>query len=55
MAYDNYQDKNKAQALQNVVNWALTDGQKFSQELGYVPLPAKVVNKVQAEAKKISS
>ena len=55
MAYDNYQDKNKAQSLQNVINWALTDGQKFSQELGYVPLPAKVVNKVQAEAKKISS
>lgn len=55
MAYDNYPDKNKAQALQNVINWALTDGQKLGSELGYVPLPAKVVNKVQAEAKKISS
>jgi len=55
MAYDNYQDKNKAQALQNVIDWALTDGQKYSPELGYVPLPEKVVNRVKAEAKKIGS
>ena len=55
MAYDKYQDQNKAQALQNVINWALTDGQKFSSELGYVPLPEEVVNKVQAQAKKITS
>ncbi len=55
MAYNKYQDQNKAQALENVINWALTDGQKFSSELGYVPLPKEVVNKVQAQAKKISS
>jgi phosphate transport system substrate-binding protein len=55
MAYDNYQDKNKAQALENVVKWALTDGQQYTQELGYVPLPKEVVNKVQAQAEKITS
>lgn len=55
MAYDKYPDQNKAQALQNVINWALTDGQKLSSELGYVPLPEKVVDKVEAQVKKITS
>lgn len=55
MAYDNYPDQNKAQALQGVINWALTDGQKLSTELGYVPLPKTVVDRVQAAAKKITS
>lgn len=55
MAYDNYQDPNKAQALKNVIDWAVTDGQKYSQELGYVPLPKNVVDRVQDAAEKITS
>lgn len=55
MAYDNYQDPQKAEALENVIDWALTDGQKYATELGYVPLPPEVVNKVQAAADKIAS
>ncbi|MGL5807814.1 MAG: phosphate ABC transporter substrate-binding protein PstS, partial [Xenococcaceae cyanobacterium] len=48
LAYKKYDDPNKLQAFKGVMNWALTDGQKFSEELGYVPLPPAVVQKVQA-------
>ena len=54
LTYDQYQDPNKAQALENFVDWALTEGQKYSAELGYIPLPAKVLTKVQAAAEKIA-
>jgi phosphate transport system permease protein/phosphate transport system substrate-binding protein len=33
----------KAKALTDFVNWAITDGQQFSPELEYVPLPDQVV------------
>jgi phosphate transport system substrate-binding protein len=44
MAYKNYDDPNKAQAIKDVIQYGLTDGQKLSQELGYVPLPEEVVD-----------
>ncbi len=55
MAYDNYQDPNEAKTIKSVIEWALTDGQKFSAELGYVPLPEKVVEKAKAAANRIVS
>ena len=33
----------KAKAIVDFLSWAITDGQKFSEPLGYVPLPAAVV------------
>jgi phosphate transport system substrate-binding protein len=33
----------KARALVDFVDWAITDGQQFAGELGYVPLPDSVV------------
>lgn len=53
MAYKDYPDDNKAKAVKDMVNWSLTDGQKVSAELGYVPLPAEVVTKVKAAADQI--
>ena len=47
MAYKKYDDPAKAQAVKNMLKWSLTEGQKFSGELGYVPLPASVVSKVE--------
>lgn len=35
--------KEKAQELVNFVTWAVTDGQSYSKNLGYVPLPDSVV------------
>ena len=36
-------DQNKAQTLIDFINWAITDGQQFAPDLGYVPLPEQVV------------
>lgn len=48
LLYKKYDDAAKLKALKDFVAWGLTDGQKFSEELGYVPLPAPVVEKAQA-------
>lgn len=55
MAYKKYDDPNKAQAMKSVIQYGLQEGQKYSQELGYVPLPEKVVEKVEAAANQIQS
>ncbi len=49
LAYGNYDDADKLDAFKNVINWSLTDGQAFAEELGYIPLPDNVVEKVQAK------
>jgi phosphate transport system substrate-binding protein len=36
-------DQTKAIALVDFISWAITDGQKLATNLGYVPLPARVV------------
>ena len=49
LAYENYDDPEKLQALKDVVNWSLTDGQAYAEEIGYIPLPDNVVEKVQGK------
>lgn len=49
LAYENYDDPQKLQAFKDVVNWSLVDGQAYAEELGYIPLPANVVEKVEAK------
>ncbi|MEH2130259.1 MAG: phosphate ABC transporter substrate-binding protein PstS [Nostoc sp.] len=53
LTYHQYPNRVKAQALKNFVNWAVVDGQKSSLELGYVPLPKKVVLQVESAVNKI--
>lgn len=48
LAYKEYADPEKAQALKDVIKWSLTEGQLVSKELGYIPLPENVVSKVEA-------
>jgi phosphate transport system substrate-binding protein len=36
-------DQIKAQNLVDFISWAITDGQRFAPDLGYVPLPDQVV------------
>jgi phosphate transport system substrate-binding protein len=36
-------DQNKAQNLVDFINWAVTDGQQFAPDLGYVPLPEQII------------
>ena len=49
LAYENYDNPQKLEAFKNVVNWSLTDGQAFAEELGYIPLPDNVVEKVETK------
>ncbi|QDV70538.1 Phosphate-binding protein PstS precursor [Rosistilla carotiformis] len=48
LCYKKYDDPQKAEVLKSMVKYCLTEGQKVSDEMGYVPLPADVVEKVTA-------
>jgi phosphate transport system substrate-binding protein len=48
LLYKTNSDKDKLAALKKFVTYGLTDGQKLSGDLGYIPLPADVVQKCQA-------
>lgn len=48
LLYKKYGDAAKLKALKGFVEWGLTSGQAFSEELGYIPLPAPVVEKAKA-------
>ncbi|GAB1540819.1 phosphate ABC transporter substrate-binding protein PstS [Scytonema sp. NUACC21] len=54
LAYQKYPEAAKAKAVEAMVEYALTEGQKLAPELGYVPLPQTVVQKVAAAADAIS-
>jgi phosphate transport system substrate-binding protein len=52
--YKKYDDPNKAEAIKAMLEWAITEGQKTSAELGYIPLPADVVTKIKPAIASIS-
>jgi phosphate transport system substrate-binding protein len=51
--YEVPKDKTAAKTMVDFMKWALTDGQKFAEELGYSPLPANVVQMEMEALKKI--
>jgi phosphate transport system substrate-binding protein len=53
LCHTTYTKPGVADAIKALATWGLTDGQKFAPELGYLPLPATVVEKVQAAANTI--
>ncbi|HLP91338.1 MAG TPA: phosphate ABC transporter substrate-binding protein PstS [Nostocaceae cyanobacterium] len=55
LVYKKYPDAAKAKAVEAAIEYALTDGQKFAGELGYVPLPTNVAQKVAGVADQISA
>lgn len=48
LLYKKYDDAAKLKALKDFVTYGLTEGQAFSNDLGYIPLPAEVVEKSTA-------
>ncbi|NJL84520.1 MAG: phosphate ABC transporter substrate-binding protein PstS [Chloroflexaceae bacterium] len=46
LLYPEYDDPNKARALQALVNYGLDQGTEAAQELGYVPLPSDLAQRV---------
>ncbi|WP_438612350.1 phosphate ABC transporter substrate-binding protein PstS [Laspinema palackyanum] len=55
LAYKEYSDPQKAQALEAVIEYGLNEGQQLAAELGYVPLPLNVRQKVAEKADVISA
>jgi phosphate transport system substrate-binding protein len=53
--YKKYEDAQKAQTIRNVIQYGLTDGQKVSAKMGYIPLPAEVVQVVSKAAENIQA
>ena len=54
LAYRQYDDPEVAKALEAVIEYALTEGQTISPQLGYIPLPQNVRVKVAEAADVIS-
>lgn len=55
LAYERYDNPQKAKVLREVILWALTEGQRDSEQLGYVPLSEDVVAKAKAAVETIGS
>lgn len=53
MLFYKKQDPKKAELLRNLVEYGLTKGQTVADSMGYIPLPAPVVEQVRAAAKAI--
>jgi phosphate transport system substrate-binding protein len=50
---EKFDDKNKLRVMKDFLQWISTDGQKLTEELLYVPLPAEIVAQEQAAFSKI--
>lgn len=55
LVYEDAKDATKGEALAKYVWWGLHDGQKFSKDLDYAPIPAKVLGKVESRLKELRS
>jgi phosphate transport system substrate-binding protein len=53
LLYKKYSSKEVSDALKKFVTYSLSDGQKFADELGYIPLPKDVAGKSAAALKSI--
>lgn len=51
--YKQYKDQRKLDVLRDFVKFAVTDGQQTSEPLGYIPLPAPVVERVKAAVENV--
>ena len=53
--YEHGQDAAKVAAIKEMVEYGLTDGQAMAEELGYIPMPEAVVEKVRQAAENIGA
>jgi len=53
LLYPEYDDATTAQALQGVIDWALTSGDEYATQLGYIPLPQEVEDRVVQTVKNV--
>ncbi len=55
LLHKSYKDAKTADALKNLFQWSLQDGQHYATELGYVPLPQSVAEKALAAINSVSA
>lgn len=55
LAYEQYDDADQGAAIRNLLQWGLTEGQQFSEPLGYIPLPEAVVEQAIAALDRIQA
>jgi phosphate transport system substrate-binding protein len=55
ICYRQYPDKNKMTAMQDLVRFGLTDGQKDAEALGYIPLPPTVAAKAMSAIQNLTA
>lgn len=48
LIYPEYDNEATARAIETTVDWAMNNGDSFASELGYIPLPEGVAERVQA-------
>jgi len=53
LLYQNADDKQRASMMVDFMKWALADGQSYTKDLGYAPLPKEVVDKEMAALGKV--
>jgi len=53
--YKQYADKKKLEVIQDFLKYSLTDGQKESEALGYIPLPGDVAEKVKGAVANVTA
>jgi phosphate transport system substrate-binding protein len=54
LVYKNQTDKIKGKKIVEFLRWAITDGQKYSTDLLYAPLPKSIVEKVEEKLNQIN-
>jgi len=50
-----YKNAETAKAVRDFFQWSLQDGQRYADDLGYIQLPATVVDKAQAAVNSVES
>lgn len=49
LIYENQKNPEKGKIMKEFLQWALSDGEKFAKDLGYAPLPDKVIQKANTK------
>jgi phosphate transport system substrate-binding protein len=54
LVYKEQQDQTKGRALAKFLRWAVDNGQKYTADLLYAPLPPQVVKQIEAKLGQIT-
>ncbi|CAN5442652.1 phosphate ABC transporter substrate-binding protein PstS [soil metagenome] len=55
LIFENQKDASKGKIIKSFISWALSDGKKFANDLGYAALPESLIAKAKEQIGKINS